>query len=71
MLRRTPARNAAQPQLSSVPAVTLLAAHDAAYAQDVRNVQACQVSIAELERASSRRSHAQVAACARAPSRRK
>jgi len=43
-------------------AVPLLAASDAAYAQDVRNVQACQVSIAELERASSRRAHALVAA---------
>lgn len=43
-------------------AVPLLANEEAAYAQAVRNVQACQVSVAELERSSGWRSHAQLAA---------
>jgi HD-like signal output (HDOD) protein len=42
-------------------AVPLLAKDDAAYAQEVRNVHACQVSVAALEQASARLSHAQVA----------
>jgi HD-like signal output (HDOD) protein len=43
-------------------AVPLTASTDAAYAAEVQQVHACQVSIAELERTSGRRSHAQVAA---------
>jgi hypothetical protein len=43
-------------------AVPLLAGTDAEYAQAVREVHACQVSIAELERTRTGRPHAQVAA---------
>ncbi len=40
----------------------MLANAELAYAQAVRDVQACQVSVAELERSSGWRSHAQLAA---------
>jgi HD-like signal output (HDOD) protein len=42
-------------------AVPLLAKDDAAYAQEVNDVHACQVSVAALEQASTRLSHARVA----------
>jgi HD-like signal output (HDOD) protein len=42
-------------------AVPLLAGGDVVYAQEVQSVHACQVSIAELERDTERRSHAQLA----------
>jgi len=43
-------------------AVPLLASSDVVYAEQVRSVHACQVSIAELERETERRRHAQLAA---------